>query len=150
LVFLLPKIFELFGFECIWWKLFPKQVVRTKFDIYVIITITGSIPLLVDYHWVDTSAGGLSLGRYLCWWTIIGSIPLLVDYHWVDTSAGGLSLGRYLCWWTIIGSIPLLVDYHWVDTSAGGLSLGRYLCWWTIIGSIPLLVDYQSPRVSFA
>ena len=29
--------------------LFQKRVVRTKFDIYVYITITGSVPLLVDY-----------------------------------------------------------------------------------------------------
>jgi aryl-alcohol dehydrogenase-like predicted oxidoreductase len=94
-------------------------------------TITGSISLLVDYlcfyyhHWVDTSAGGLSLFYY---------------HHWVDTSAGGLSmfllpsLGCYLCWWTIYvfititGLIPLLdylcvYYYHWVDTPAGGLSM---------------------------
>jgi len=32
-----------------WWRLFQKRVVRTKFDIYVLL---------------------LSLGRYLCWWTI--------------------------------------------------------------------------------
>jgi len=29
--------------------LFQKRVVRTKLDIYVDITITGSIPLVVDY-----------------------------------------------------------------------------------------------------
>jgi hypothetical protein len=29
--------------------LFHKRVVRTKLDIYVDITITGSIPLVVDY-----------------------------------------------------------------------------------------------------
>ena len=35
---------------------------RTKLDIYVCITITGSIPLLVDYQYrVDISAGGLSV-----------------------------------------------------------------------------------------
>jgi len=33
-----------------WWKLFHKRVMRTKFGmIYAFITITGLIPLLVDY-----------------------------------------------------------------------------------------------------
>jgi hypothetical protein len=73
---LLPKLFnylafQSFNFERTWWKLFQKDVVRTKFDIYVFITITGPIPLLVTisprgyhppssqcfYHWADTSAG---------------------------------------------------------------------------------------------
>ena len=72
----------------------------TKVDIYVFITITGSIP----HRGVDTS----QRGRYLCWWTICqrgvdisagglfvteGSIPLLVDYL--------SQRGRYLGWWTI-------------------------------------------------
>ena len=42
--------FQSFDFECTWWRLFQKRVVRTKFDIYVFITITWSIPLLVDYY----------------------------------------------------------------------------------------------------
>ena len=29
--------FQYFDFECTWWKLFQKRVVRTKFDIYVFI-----------------------------------------------------------------------------------------------------------------
>ena len=42
LVFLLLKTFILFGFfnyfdfECTWWRLFQKCVVRTKFDIYIV------------------------------------------------------------------------------------------------------------------
>jgi hypothetical protein len=99
--------------------------------IYVFITITGLIPLLVDYlclyyyHWANTFAVGLSmfllpsLGWYLCWWTI--SVLLL-------------SLGIYLYWWTIYvlititGPIPLLVDYYYFFL----LSLDQYLYWWTI------------------
>ena len=178
--------------------------------IYVYITITGSIPLRVDYlstfillslgrylfgwtiylrlyyyHWVDTSSGGLFIYVYI---TITGSIPLQVDYlstfillslgrylfgwtiylrlyyyHWVDTSSGGLFIYVYI---TITGSIPLRVDYlstfillslgrylfgwtiylrlyyyHWVDTSSGGLFIYVYI---TITGSIPLRVDYLS------
>jgi len=41
--------FQSFLFERTWWKLFQKCIVRTKFDIYVLITITGSLHLLVDY-----------------------------------------------------------------------------------------------------
>ena len=48
--------------------LFQTRIVRTKFDIYVFITITGSIPLLVDY--LISTFLLLSLGRYHCWWTI--------------------------------------------------------------------------------
>jgi hypothetical protein len=36
-------------FERTWWRLSQKRVVPTKFDIYVFVTITWSIPLLVDY-----------------------------------------------------------------------------------------------------
>jgi hypothetical protein len=35
--------------ERTWCRLFQKRVVRTKFDIYVFVTITGSISLLMDY-----------------------------------------------------------------------------------------------------
>ena len=41
--------FQSFNFKCTRWRLFQKLVVCTKFDIYVFITITGPIPLLVDY-----------------------------------------------------------------------------------------------------
>jgi hypothetical protein len=150
--------YEFWVFLYFWWSLFKNLVMDTNLDIYVLITSTGSIPLLVDYYSprlsltrLDTSAGGLLFSevitdkaRYLCWWTII-----LRGYHWQ-------------------GSIPLLVDYYSprlsltrLDTSAGGLLFpegitdkARYLCWWTIIlrgyhwqGSIPRLVDYFSPRV---
>ena len=39
-----------YNYECTWWSLFQKRVVRTKFYIYGFITITGSIPLQVDYQ----------------------------------------------------------------------------------------------------
>jgi hypothetical protein len=32
-----------------WWRLLQKCVVHTKLDMYIFITISGSIPLLVDY-----------------------------------------------------------------------------------------------------
>jgi hypothetical protein len=41
--------FQSFDFERTWCRLFQKRVLRTKFDIYIFITITGLIPLLVDY-----------------------------------------------------------------------------------------------------
>jgi phosphatidylserine synthase len=49
MVFQLWKTFKLFGFPIfsLWWRLFQKRDVRTKFDIYVFITITGLMPLLV-------------------------------------------------------------------------------------------------------
>ena len=40
--------FPIFRFERTWWRLFQKRVMCTKFDIYVFITITESISLLVD------------------------------------------------------------------------------------------------------
>jgi hypothetical protein len=75
---LLPNTFNLFCFqyfeiESIWFKLFQKYDVSTKFDIYLLL---------------------LSLGRYLCWWTISprGYHPSSSQcyYHWVDSSAGGI------------------------------------------------------------
>jgi hypothetical protein len=35
--FLCYLAFKYFGFECTWWMLFQKRIVRTKFDIYVFI-----------------------------------------------------------------------------------------------------------------
>jgi hypothetical protein len=40
---------NLVDFERNWWRLLQKRVMRSKFDTYVFITITGSIPLLVDH-----------------------------------------------------------------------------------------------------
>jgi hypothetical protein len=88
-------------------------------DIYVFITITGSICTFLL----------LSLGRYLRFYY----------YNWVDiyvfiTITGSistfllLSLGRYLRFYY----------YHWVDIYV----------FITITGSIPLLVDYFSPGIS--
>jgi uncharacterized membrane protein len=125
--------------------------------IYVFITITGSIPLLMDH---SSTFSLLSLGQHLCWWTI--SLRFYY-YHWVNTSAGGqlvsfllLSLGQYLCWWTInlrfvllsLGQYPCwwtislrFYYYHWVNTSAEGPLIYVFI---TITGSIHLLVDYKS------
>jgi len=41
--------FHSFDFGRTWWWLFQKRGVCTKLEIYVFITITGSIPLLVYY-----------------------------------------------------------------------------------------------------
>jgi hypothetical protein len=92
-------------------------------------SITGSIPLLVDY---------LS--------PMVSSIQYSVF----------LSLGRYLCWWIICPRWyhppSSQCFYHWVDTSAGGLfvpdGIIRSVVSVSIIGSIPLLADYLSPMVS--
>ena len=61
-------------------------LVNVIFDVYIVITITGTIPLLVDsyyYHRDDTSAGGLLVPEDIIHpvvsVTITGTIPLLVD-----------------------------------------------------------------------
>jgi hypothetical protein len=41
--------FQSFDIESTWRRLFQKRVVRTKFDVYVFNTITGTIYLLLDY-----------------------------------------------------------------------------------------------------
>ena len=48
LVFLLPKILKLFGFERTWWRLFQKCVVYTKFYTYMRLSVLlpDSLP-----HW---------------------------------------------------------------------------------------------------
>ena len=105
------------------------QVMYTKLDIYVCITITRLIPLEVDYQSPEVSPTQqsvlLSLGSYLCWWTIS-----LRRYH----------LPSSQCY------------YHQVDTSAGGLLVSGGTIYpvvsVTITRLIPLLVDYQSPEVS--
>ena len=102
---------------------------HAKLDIYVFITITGSIPLLMDYQSPEVSSTQqsvlLSLGLYLCWWTIS-----LRRYH----------LPSSQCY------------YHQVNTFAGGLLVSRCIIYpvasVTITRLIPLLVDYQSPEVS--
>ena len=92
--------------------LFHKGVVRTKFDIYICITITGSIPRLTlsvpdegssrKALWVLNLISTfllLSMGRYLCWLSVPDEdysrkrhehyiwYLRLYYYHWVDTSA---------------------------------------------------------------
>ena len=144
----------------------------------VSVSITGSIPLLVDYQSSRVSytqqSVFLSLGRYLYWWTIsprgYHTPSSQCFYHWVDTSTGGLLVLECIIHpvvsVSITGSIPLLVDYqssryhtpsnqcfyHWVDTSTGGLlvleGIIHPVVSVSITGSIPLLVDYQSSKVS--
>ena len=60
------------------WRLLQKYIVSTKLDIYVSITITESISLVVDYYsprrYHPPSSQCLldiSLSRYLWWWIII-------------------------------------------------------------------------------
>jgi hypothetical protein len=89
----------------------------------VSVTITWSIPLLVDYYCTMVSSAQysvlLSLGRYLYWWTIsprwYHPPSSQCYYHLVDTSTDGLLLHdgiiRPVVSVTITWSIPLLVDY---------------------------------------
>ena len=114
----------------------------------VSVSITGSIPLLVDYQSSSVSytkqSVFLSLGRYLYWWTIsprgYHTPSSQCFYHWVDTYTGGLlvleGIIHPVVSVSITGSIPLLVDYQASSVSytqqSVFLSLGRYLYWWTI------------------
>ena len=114
----------------------------------VSVSITGSIPLLVDYQSSSVSythqSVFLSLGRYLYWWTITPqgyhTPSSQCFYHWVDTSTGGLLVLECIIHpvvsVSITGSIPLLVGYSSSRVSytqqSVFLSLGRYLYWWTI------------------
>ena len=114
----------------------------------VSVSITGSIPLLVDYQSSRVSytkqSVFLSLGRYLYWWTISPRVyhtPISqCFYHWVDTSTGGLLVPEGIIHpvvsVSVTGSIPLLVEYQSSSVSCTQqsvfLSLGRYLYWWTI------------------
>ena len=146
----------------------------------VSVSITGSIPLLVDYQSSSVSytqqSVFLSLGRYLYWWTISPRVYHTPSnqcfYQWVDTSTGGLLVLEGIIppvvSVSITGSRPLLVDYqssrvsytssqcfyHWVDTSTGGLlvleCIKHQVISVSISGSIPLLVDYQSSSVSYS
>ena len=71
-------------------KIFKKHVVYPKLDIYVFTTITGLIPLLMDYKYQISTFLLLSLGWYLYWWTISIRYLCFYYYHWVDTSTDGL------------------------------------------------------------
>ena len=76
--------------ERTWWRFFQKGVVSTKFDIYVCIAITGSIPLLTlsvpdegssrKASWALNLISRfvlLSLGWYLCWlWAYLMKVLL--------------------------------------------------------------------------
>ena len=114
----------------------------------VSVSITGSIPLLVDYQSSRVSypqqSVFLSLGSYLYWWTISPRVYHTPSsqcfYHWVDNSTGGLLVLECIIHpvvsVSITGTIPLLVDYQSSRVSytkqSVFLSLGRYLYWWTI------------------
>ena len=114
----------------------------------VSVSITGSIPLLVDYQSSRVSytqqSMFLSLGRYLYWWNISPRVyhtpSCQCFYHWVDTSTGGLlvleGIIHQVVSVSITRSIPLLVDYQSSSVSytqwSVFLSLGRYLYWWNI------------------
>ena len=114
----------------------------------VSVSITGSIPLLVDYQSSRVSytqqSVFLSLGQYLYWWTISPRVYHIPSsqcfYHWVDTSTGGLlvveGIIHQVVSVSITGSIPLLVGYSSSSVSytqqSVFLSLGQYLYWWAI------------------
>ena len=114
----------------------------------VSVSITGSIPLLVDYQAPRESFSQqsvfLSLGQYHSWWTIsprgYHSPSSQCFYHWVNTTLGGLLVPEGIILpvvsVSITGSIPLLVDYQAPMASFSQqsvfLSLGQYHSWWTI------------------
>ena len=114
----------------------------------VSVSITGSIPLLVDYQSSSVSytqqSVFLSMGRYLYWWAISPRVYHTPSsqcfYHWVDTSTVGLlvleGIIHPVVSVSITGSITLLVDYQSSSVSytqqSVFLSLGRYLYWLTI------------------
>ena len=110
----------------------------------VSVSITGSIPLLVDNQsWrVSYTQQSVfrSLGGYLYWWTISPRGYPQCFYHWVDTLV-------------VYQSPSSQCFYHWVDTSTGGLlvleGIVHPVVSVSITGSIPLLVVYQSSRVSY-
>jgi hypothetical protein len=52
------------GFESTKYMIFQKYVVHTKFDIYIFITITGLISLLVDYLSAMIASNNLSVLQY--------------------------------------------------------------------------------------
>ena len=121
----------------------------------VSVSITVSIPLLVDYQSSRVSytkqSVFLSLGRYLYWWTIspqgYHTPSNQCFYHWVDTSIGGLlvleGIIHPVVSVSITGSILLLVDYQSSKVSCTQQSVFLSPGW------IPLLVDYQSSSVSY-
>ena len=146
----------------------------------VSVSITGSIPLLVDYQSPRVSfsqqSGFISLGQHHSWWIIsprgYHSPSSQCFYHKVNTTLGGLlvprvsfsqqsvflSLGQHHSWWIIsprwYHSPSSQCFYHWVNTTLGGLLVPEGIILpvvsVSITGSIQLLVDYQSPRVSFS
>ena len=114
----------------------------------VSVSITVSIPLLVDYQsslisYTQQSVF-LSLSRYLYWQTISPRVYYTPSgqcfYHWVDTSTGGLlvleGIIHQVVSVSITVSIPLLVDYQSSRVSytqqSVFLSLCLYLYLWTI------------------
>ena len=114
----------------------------------VSVSITGSIPLLVDYQSSSVSytqqSVFLSLGQYLYWWAISPRVYHTPSsqcfYLQVDTSTGGLlvleGIIHPVVSVSIAGTIPLLVDYQSSRLSytqqSVFLSLGSYIYWWTI------------------
>ena len=120
----------------------------------VSVSITGSIPLLVDYQSSSVSytqqSVFLSLGQYLYWWAISPRVYHTPSsqcfYHQVDTSTGGLlvleGIIHPVVSVSIAGTIPLLVDYQSSSIIHPVVSV-------SITGSIPLMVDYWFSSVSY-
>ena len=114
----------------------------------VSVSITGSIPLLVDYQFPRVSFSQqlvfLSLGQYHSWRIIsprgYHSPSSQCCHHWVNTTLGGLLVSEGIILpvvsVSITGSIQLLVDYQSPRVSFSQqlvfLSLGQYNSWWII------------------
>ena len=113
----------------------------------LVITTTGSVPILVDswslheyqymcscyhYHWVGTHLGGQLVPPrvpvHVFVTTTTGSVPVLVDswslHEYQYMCLLPLPLGRYPSWWTVGPSTStstcVCYHYHWVGTRLGG------------------------------
>ena len=123
----------------------------------VSVSITGSIPLLVDYQsprCIILPVVSVSITGSIqhSWWIIsprgYHSPSSQCFHHWVNTTLGGLLVPEGIILpvvrVSITGSTPLLVDYQSPRVSFSQQSV------FLSHGSTPLLVDYYSPRLSFS
>ena len=79
------------------WMLFQKRIVRTKFDIYVLVNITGPIPLISLFSpWYSRKIAKLALSNN---YTLT---------HSLDTSSGGLLvLDDIICRIVIVSALTM-------------------------------------------
>jgi hypothetical protein len=76
--------FQSFDFERTWWRSFQKRFVRTKFDIYVFITMRGQVLMKPTLWYI------LFLYFQLA---ISDALPVIVNSNDVNTNSAGEELG---------------------------------------------------------